>query len=118
MQNLLDVAHCKNLEGLDVRQNSISNLDGVGNLCKLQVLQLDCNPVKSLLVLRPLSILPQLQTLSLEGSLLTAKIQPMQLKVLLRNLLPGAVLPFKPHSASILGSNTQATKANVGQSSS
>ncbi len=50
---------------------------------------MDSNPLKSLLVLRPLSILPQLETLSLKESPLSAKTSHMQLKALLRNQLIG-----------------------------
>lgn len=89
MQTLLDIVSCTDLESLDLGHNNISNFDGIGHFGKLQDLCMDSNPLKSLLVLRPLSILPHLQTLSLGGTPLTTKIPALQLKAILRNLLPG-----------------------------
>ena len=80
---------CKRLEILDVSHNSISSLDGVGCLTGLEALAIDANPIKALLVLRPLSVLAQLHTLSLTETPVASKTGPTQLRVLLRNIVPG-----------------------------
>ena len=72
-----------------MRSNKISALEGLGGLPKLGVLALDDNPLTALLLLRPVSVLSKLQTLSLQDTPIAQKLSGAQLRVLLRNLVPG-----------------------------
>ena len=86
-----EVAACLRLETLLLSDNGISNLVGIEVLLQLKVLLLENNAVDSMLQMRPLSILPALNTLSIAGNPLAERARtPQHLRGMIRNIVPGA----------------------------
>lgn len=84
---------CLRLEVLLLSDNGISNLVGIESLLQLKVLLLENNAVDSMLQMRPLSILPALNTLSVAGNPLAIRARtPQHLRGMIRNIVPGAKL--------------------------
>lgn len=89
LQAVHEVAACLELEVLALNNNAISNLVGLECLQSLRILLLKQNAVDSMLQMRPLSIVPTLQTLAIAGNPIALRMQtPQALRATLRNLVP------------------------------
>lgn len=93
LQAVHEVSTCRRLKTLILTDNGISNLVGIECLAELNTLKLENNAVDSMLQLRPLSIIPRLNSLAIAGNPVSVRQgSPQHLRSMLRNLIPG--LPF------------------------